>query len=142
MIRGFTCGSFDLCHAGHMQMFEECKRQCDVLIVGLQIDPSVDRPEKNRPVQSLKERYRMLEGVRWIDEIWVYDTEKELEALIKKLKPNVRFLGADWKDKEFTGKKLCETLGTKIVFNSRDHHYSTSELRKRVYEAEKAKIEG
>lgn len=135
MNRGFTCGSFDLCHYGHVLMFEECRNQCDYLIVGLQTDPTLDRPEKNKPVQSLKERYGMLCAIKWIDEVWVYDTEEELVKLLNKLKPNTRFIGADWKGKKFTG----DDLDIKVIFNKRDHGYSTSELRKRVYEAEKNK---
>lgn len=127
-LTGFTCGAFDLCHAGHMMMFRECSAQCDYLIVGLQTNPQIDRPEKNKPVMSLFERYAILKSIRYIDEIVVYETEDDLVNLLKYLKPDVRFVGADHKDKPFTG----DTLPIKVVFNSRDHNFSTSELRKRL----------
>ena len=137
MKKGFTCGTFDLCHAGHMLMFKECREQCDYLIVGLQSDPTIDRPEKNKSVQTLEERRIMLEGIKYIDEIIVYDTEADLLKLLTENKPGieVRFVGADWKKNPhgITG----PNLPIKVIFNSRDHGYSTSELRKRVNEAEK-----
>lgn len=138
MIKGFTCGSFDLCHYGHILMFEECKKYCDYLIVGLQSDPSVDRPNKNRPVQTLQERLGILKAIKFVDEIVIYNSEKELYDLLCSVRPDVRILGADWKDKKFTG---CDIEGIKNIFNTRDHGYSTSELRKRVYEAELLKGE-
>lgn len=130
MRKGFTCGAFDLCHAGHMLMFKECKTFCDYLIVGLQTDPTIDRPEKNKPIQSLEERRIQLEAVRYIDEIVIYSTEAELYELLKKneLGIDVRILGEDWKGKPFTG----YDLPLETVFNSRTHSYSTSNLRDRV----------
>ncbi len=129
---GFTCGAFDLVHAGHVLMFKEAKQHCDYLVIGLEIDPSVDRPEKHKPVMSLEERKTILEAIKYIDEIIVYNTEAGLYELLKKLKPDVRFLGADWKGKPFTG----HDLPIKVHFNSRDHSHSSSALRRRVHEAE------
>ena len=132
MITGFTCGAFDLLHAGHALMLKECKEYCDYLIVGLQKDPSVDRKNKNKPVQDYKERDIMVKSIRWIDKVTYYDTEDDLYNLLKDLNPDIRVVGADWKGKEFTG----HDLPIKVVFNSRDHGYSTSSLRERVYQAE------
>jgi len=138
MVRGFTCGAFDLCHAGHVLMFKECKEYCDVLIVGLQSDPSLDRPDKNKPIQNYKERLEQLSAIKYIDQIVGYSTEESLVTLLRDLKPDIRILGADWEGKEFTGHDIS---GIKNVFNSRDHGYSSSELRKRIYEAERAKLD-
>lgn len=131
---GFTCGAFDLCHAGHMLMFKECKEYCDYLIVGLHTDPTLDRPEKNKPIQSLEERTIQLEAIKYIDKIITYDTEQELYGILSKnpYKIDVRIIGADWKDKPFTGHDLALTT----IFNARTHSYSSSNLRKRVLEAE------
>ena len=129
---GFTCGSFDLLHAGHVLMLEEARRECDHLIVGVQIDPTLDRPDKNKPIQSLEERITVLRGIRWVDEIRTYSTEEQLHDMIEIMVPDVRILGADWKDKEYTG----HDLGHKVHFNTRDHGWSSSDLRRRVYEAE------
>lgn len=130
--RGFTCGAFDLLHAGHSLMLKECKDYCDYLIVGLQRDPNIDRPEKNKPVQSYEEREIMLSSIKYVDEIVFYDTEDDLESLLKEIDIDVRIIGADWKDKKYTGWQL----DIPVVFNSRDHGYSTSDLRERVYKAE------
>ena len=130
---GFTCGAFDLTHAGHYLMFMECREQCDHLVVGLQIDPSVDRPDKNKPVQSVEERMVQLSACRHIDTVLCYNDEKDLIRLLKEVNPDVRFIGVDWKDKEYTGKDLP----IKVIFNTRDHGYSSSSLRKRIVEAEK-----
>jgi glycerol-3-phosphate cytidylyltransferase len=135
MIVGFTCGSFDLLHTGHALMLEEAKTHCDRLIVGLQSDPTLDRPEKNKPVQSLQERIIMIKSIRWVDEVHIYNTEAELIELIKILNPAVRIVGADWKGKQFTG----YDLPIRVVFNTRDHSYSTSSLRERVLTAEMQK---
>src|SRR3989344_2665245 len=132
---GFTAGAFDLCHAGHMLMFEEAKTQCDYLIVGLHSDPTLDRPgEKNRPIMSLEERTIILKGIKYIDEVIVYDTEADLYALLKEntLGIDVRVLGVEYKGKKFTGRDLPLPL----YFNSRNHAFSTTELRERVYQAE------
>ncbi len=134
-IIGFTAGSMDLLHAGHLLMLKECRSQCDYLIVGLQTDPTIDRPEKNKPVETLEERMIRLQGCKYVDEIVTYDTEEDLYNLLKKLKPDVRFMGADWGDKpNYSRDKLPEM---KVIYNSRDHTYSSSALRKRIYEAEK-----
>ncbi len=137
MKKGFTCGAFDLCHAGHILMFKECKNFCDHLIVGLEVDPSVDRRDKNKPVQSLEERRIQLEGIRYIDEIIVYHNEQELYEILSKNKQkiDIRIIGADWEGKPFTG----YDLPIPIVFNSRTHSYSSSDLRKRIFEAESKK---
>lgn len=130
-IKGFTCGSFDLTHAGHYLMFEECRSQCDWLIVGLQTNPHLDRPEKHVPIQSLKERIFQVGACKWVDKIVVYDTEQDLIEVLRTERPDIRFLGADWKEKHFTG----DDLNIKIIFNSRDHNYSSSNLIKRIKNA-------
>jgi glycerol-3-phosphate cytidylyltransferase len=129
IIRGFTCGSFDLLHAGHILMLKEIKRQCHYLVVGLHTDPTIDRPEKNKPIQSIEERRIQLEAVKYIDEILEYDTEENLVNLLKEIRPEIRFVGEDWKgNPNLTG----VDLPIKIVYNTRDHNYSSSELRKRI----------
>jgi glycerol-3-phosphate cytidylyltransferase len=133
---GFTCSAFDLLHAGHQMMLEEARSVCDYLIVGLQYDPSLDRPTKNKPVQSIVERYLQLRSSRWVDEIVFYSTERDLEELLMVLPISVRILGDEYRDKDFTGKTLCQNLGIKLHFNSRTHEYSSSGLRKRVVAAE------
>tara|TARA_B100002049_G_scaffold48675_1_gene34103 strand:+ start:191 stop:613 length:423 start_codon:yes stop_codon:yes gene_type:complete len=135
-IVGITFGSFDLCHYGHILMFKECKEHCDYLIVGVQSDPSLDRSEKNKPIQSHEERAGVVESLKYVDEIRLYDRESDVVDLLKEIKPDVRILGADHEETEFTG----HDLPIKCVFNSRDHGFSTSELRKRVYLAEKERI--
>ena len=135
-IIGITFGSFDLCHYGHVLMFEECKQYCDYLIVGVQSDPSIDRPDKNSPIQSHEERLGLVSSIKFVDEVKPYSTESDLIDVLKEVNPDVRILGADHKGTEFTGKDLP----IKYVFNSRDHGYSTSELRKRVVDSEKKKI--
>jgi len=135
-IVGITFGAFDLCHYGHILMFKECKEHCDYLIVGVQSDPSIDRPEKNKPIQSHKERAGIVESLKYVDEIKLYDRESDVIDLLKKIKPDVRIMGADHKGTKFTG----YDLPIKNIFNSRDHGFSTSELRQRVYLAEKEKI--
>ena len=128
-IIGFTCSCFDLLHAGHILMLEDAKKQCDHLIVGLQTNPALDRPkEKNKPIQSLKERKIQLEAVKYIDEIIIYNTEKELYSLLKKVMPNIRILGSDYINKKFTG----DDLEIKIHFHKRTHNYSSSNLKKLI----------
>jgi len=137
---GFTCSTFDLLHAGHILMLAECKQVCDYLIVGVQSDPSVDRPgTKNKPVQSIVERYVQLSAVKFVDEIIVYNTEKDLEDMLMFLPISVRIIGEEYKDKDFTGKQICEDRGIKIWFNSRSHRFSSSELRQRTYQSELGK---
>ena len=133
---GFTASTFDLLHAGHVAMLREAKDQCDYLICGLQIDPSVDRPEKNSPIQTIVERYSQLSAIKYVDEILVYATEQDLLDILTMHKIDVRILGVEYKDKEFTGRDLCDTLGMDLYFNSREHRFSTSDLRKRVVSAE------
>ena len=137
MKTGFTCGAFDLLHAGHILMLEEAKSVCDYLIVGLQTDPSIDRGFKNRPIQSLEERRIQLEAVRYVDEVVVYETEQELYNLLLELNPDVRILGADHEDTKFTG----HNLDINLYFNSRSHSWSSSDLRKRVAKHETGKLD-
>jgi len=136
MNKGFTCGAFDLLHAGHVLMLQEARSVCDYLIVGLQTDPTIDRPAKNKPVQSLDERRIQLRAVRHVDEVVEYSTEEELYELLRFINPEVRIIGADHKGKDFTG----HDLPIKVYFNSRDHGWSTTELRERIYQGELEKI--
>ena len=129
---GFTCGSFDLCHYGHVLMFKECRSQCDRLIVGLQTNPNTDRPDKNVPIQSLEERWGQLEAIKYIDDIAVYETEDDLIQLLTDTQIDIRFVGADWKNRKYTGWEL----NIPVIFNSRDHSFSTSELRQRIFQSE------
>jgi glycerol-3-phosphate cytidylyltransferase len=140
---GFTCSTFDLLHAGHILMLAECKTVCDHLIVGLQTDPTIDRPNvKNKPVQSVVERYVQLSAVKFIDEIVVYDTEKDLEDLLMFLPITIRICGDEYKDKPLTGRDICESRGIKTYYNSRSHRFSSSELRQRTYQSELGKQNG
>ena len=130
---GFTCSTFDLLHAGHILMLAEAKSICDYLIVALQMDPSIDRPEsKNKPVQSIVERYVQLSAVKFVDEVIVYQTEKDLEDMLMFLPITIRIIGEEYKDKDFTGKQICEERSIKVFYNQRRHSFSTTELRKRV----------
>jgi glycerol-3-phosphate cytidylyltransferase len=130
---GFTCSTFDLLHAGHILMLAEAKSVCEYLIVGLQLDPSIDRPEnKNKPVQSIVERYVQLSAVKFVDEIIVYQNEKDLEDLLMFLPITIRIIGEEYRDKNFTGKEICEQRGIRIFYNDRKHSFSTTELRKRI----------
>ena len=133
---GFTCSTFDLLHAGHIQMLREAKEQCDYLIVGLQVDPSVDRADKNAPVQSIVERYTQLKGVSYVDEIIPYATECDLQDILAMYHIDVRILGEEYREKDFTGKDICKKRGIQLYFNKRDHRFSSSDLRKRVCERE------
>ena len=129
-IIGFTCGAMDLLHAGHVLMLKECKEQCDYLIVGLQTDPTIDRPDKNKPIEKLEERMIRLQGSKYVDEIITYDTEVDLFNLLKKLNPDIRFMGVDWENKpNYSRDKLPDM---KVIYNNRDHNYSSSDLRKRI----------
>jgi glycerol-3-phosphate cytidylyltransferase len=132
-IIGFTCSCFDLLHAGHLIMLKDAKSQCDKLIVGLQTDPSIDRKDKNKPIQTLEERKIQLEAVKYIDEIIVYETENDLHKLLFDLDPDVRILGSDWKGEPFTG----YNLPINIYFHERNHNYSTTNLRNKIYEVQK-----
>lgn len=133
---GFTCSAFDLCHAGHISMLEEAKNQCDWLIVGLQNDPTLDRPTKNSPVQSIVERFIQVSAVKYVDQVIPYNTEKDLEDLLLMLPIDIRILGDEYKDKNFTGKDICVRRGIEIYFNGRQHSFSTTDLRRRVASAE------
>jgi len=133
---GITCSTFDLLHAGHVLMLEECKQHCDYLICALQTDPTIDRPSKNKPIQSLVERYIQLDGVKWVDKIIPYSTEAELVEIFKAFPINVRIIGSDYVGKEFTAKDICADRGIEIVYNKRDHEYSSTSLRKAIYREE------
>ena len=129
---GFTASTFDLLHAGHIAMLREAKEQCDYLICAIQVDPSHDRPEKNKPVQSLVERFVQLSGVKYVDEIIPYQTESDLEDILNMFSIDVRIIGEEYKHGKFTGRAICAARGIEIYFNKRDHRFSTSDLRKRV----------
>jgi glycerol-3-phosphate cytidylyltransferase len=133
---GFTCSTFDLLHAGHVVMLEEAKRHCDYLIVGLQIDPTLDRDHKNAPIQSIVERQIQLSAIKYVDEIIIYNTEADLEDLLLTLPINVKVMGEEYKGKDFTGKQICKDRGIKLIYNGRDHSFSSTSLRKRVYKIE------
>jgi glycerol-3-phosphate cytidylyltransferase len=138
---GFTCSTFDLLHAGHVAMLREAKTQCDYLICGLQVDPSIDRLGKNRPVQTLVERHVQLSAVKYVDEIIPYVTENDLVDILGMYDITIRVLGDEYKDKDFTGKDVCQARGIDLYFNKRDHRFSSSDLRKRIYDMEKLKNE-
>jgi glycerol-3-phosphate cytidylyltransferase len=135
-----TFSAFDLLHAGHIKMLEEAKRQCDYLIVALQTDPTIDRPEKNRPTQSVVERYIQLKGCVHVDEIVPYATEQDLEDILRSFKLDVRIIGDEYKNENFTGRSFCEEKGIELYFNVRDHRFSSSSLRKEVAKKESLKI--
>ena len=134
-IIGFTCSTFDLFHAGHISMLREAKQHCDFLIVGIQADPTIDRPTKNKPVQSLIERQIQVQGCKYVDQTIVYTTEEDLLLLLKVLPIDVRIVGDEYKAKRFTG----DDLGIPVYFNSRDHSFSSSSLRQRAFKAESEK---
>jgi glycerol-3-phosphate cytidylyltransferase len=135
---GITFSAWDLLHAGHIAMLADAKNHCDYLIAGLQTDPTIDRPDtKNKPVQSIVERQIQLSSCRFVDEVVVYQTERDLVDLLLILPVDVRILGVEYENKDFTGKKECLERGIELVFNSRDHSFSSSSLRKRVTESEK-----
>ena len=129
MIKGFTCSTFDLLHAGHITMLKDAKAQCDHLTVGLQTDPTIDRPSKNKPIQSIHERYIQLQAVKYVDRIIPYATEEDLFNLILLLNPDIRIVGDEYRNKAFTGKDL-----TPIYYNKRRHIYSSSKLRGDIHE--------
>lgn len=132
MKTGITFSCFDLFHAGHVKMLEEAKNMCDYLIVGLQTDPTIDRPQKNKPTQSIVERYIQLSACKFVDEIVPYSTEAELLEILKSFKINIRIIGEDYKDVEFTGKQFCMDNEIEIYFNSRKHDFSSSILKKKI----------
>lgn len=129
---GFTCSTFDLLHAGHVSMLREAKSQCDYLICGLQVDPTIDRKEKNSPIQNIVERQVQLSAIKYVDEVIIYCTESDLCDIINMYPIDVRILGEEYRDKDFTGKDECRKRGIQLYFNKRDHRFSSSDLRKRV----------
>ena len=133
---GITFSTFDLFHAGHVKMLEEAKSKCDYLIVGLQLDPSLDRPEKNKPSQTIVERYVQVRACKYIDEIVPYVSEQDLEDILRSFKLDVRIIGEEYKERQFTGKDYCKDKGIDIYYNKRDHRFSSSGLRKQVKKAE------
>ena len=130
---GITFSSFDLLHAGHIKMLEEAKSTCDYLICGLQTDPTIDRPEKNKPIQTVVERYIQLKGCKFVDEIVPYTTEKDLEDILRAFKIDIRIVGDEYEFKDFTGKAYCIEKGITLYYNGRDHRFSSSALRKEVH---------
>ena len=132
MIVGFTCGAFDLLHPGHIAMLATCKKQCDYLVVGLHSDPTIDRPTKNKPMQTTIERWMQLNACKFVDEIIPYDTERDLVNMMTTLKINKRFVGMDHKLDKITGQSICDRRGINIVYTERLHDYSSSELRGRL----------
>ena len=131
----FCCSAFDILHCGHILMLEDCKKQGDILVVGLHTDPTLDRDSKNKPIQMYEEREIQIKGCRYVDEVIKYATEDDLLKILSLLNPDVRVLGTDWRGKEYTGYKLP----IKIHWHERNHNWSTTYLRERVYEAEKNK---
>ena len=129
---GITASTFDLLHAGHVEMLREARNECDYLICALQIDPSVDRAEKNKPIQTIVERYTQLEAVKYVDEIVPYLHETDLEDILQMRQINVRILGEEYREKEFTGRDICKQRDIELYFNKRDHRFSSSDLRKRI----------
>jgi len=138
---GITFSTFDMLHAGHVAMLSDAKNHCDYLIAGLQTDPTIDRPDtKNKPIQSIVERQIQLAGCRYVDEVVIYSTEQDLVDILLTLPIDVRILGVEYEGKQFTGDEACWKRGIDIVFNGRDHSFSSSSLRKRVAEAETYKL--
>ena len=137
---GFNCSSFDLFHAGHVTMLKMEKDLCDWLIVALQVDPTIDRPGiKNKPIQSVYERYVQVQGCRYVDEILVYETEEDLLNMIKTQRMDIRFLSEEYENRDFTGKQYCIDNGIEIHYHKRQHKYSSTELRNRVHHLEELK---
>lgn len=132
---GITCSCFDLFHAGHIKMLQEAKEECDYLIVALQTDPTIDRPNKNKPIQSLVERYIQVSACKYVDEIIPYQTEAELEEIFSSFKLDVRIIGGDYLNRDFTAKDICVNRGIEIYYNKRDHNFSSTELKNRIRDA-------
>lgn len=139
MKTGITFSTFDLLHAGHVKMLEEAKTKCDYLIVGLQLDPSIDRPEKNKPTQSIIERYVQLKGCKFIDEIVPYVSEEDIIDILSSFKIDIRIIGEEYKEKDFTGKEYCKKKGIEIYYNKREHRFSSSALREQVASSKNSK---
>lgn len=140
MKTGITASTFDLLHAGHVQMLREAKDQCEYLICALQIDPSLDRAEKNPPVQTIVERFIQLSAISYVDEVIPYATEKDLEDILNMYDIDVRIIGEEYKKKTFTGRAICSKRGIEIYYNKRDHRFSSSDLRKRVSDRENKNV--
>ncbi|MCA1919897.1 glycerol-3-phosphate cytidylyltransferase [Flavobacterium piscis] len=136
MKTGITFSAFDLLHAGHVKMLEEARLHCDYLIVGLQTDPTIDRPTKNKPTQTVVERYIQLKACKFVDEIVPYTTEQDLEDILKAFQIDVRIVGDEYKERDFTGRNYCEEKGIVLYFNTRDHRFSSSNLRREVFQIE------
>lgn len=137
---GIVFSAFDVLHAGHIAMLSDAKNHCDYLIAGLQTDPTLDRPDtKNKPVQTIVERQIQLAATRYVDEIVVYQTEKDLEDILLTLPIDIRILGIEYENKHFTGRDICQARGIELHFNKRDHSFSSSNLRRRIAEAENLK---
>ena len=136
---GITFSTFDLFHAGHIKMLEEAKSHCDYLIIGLQLDPSIDRSEKNKPTQTIVERYVQVRSCKYIDEVIPYATEQDLIDILSSFKIDLRIIGEEYRNKEFTGKDYCKKKGIEIYYNRREHRFSSSALRKKVSDSEKNK---
>ena len=139
MKTGITFSTFDLLHAGHIAMLAEAKSVCDYLICGLHVDPQVERPNKNQPIQSVVERYIQLSSVQYVDEVIPYNLEKDLHDILLTYLIDVRIIGVDYKDTEFSGKDICLTKGIEIYYNKRSHNFSSTELRQRIQQAENDK---
>ena len=129
---GITCSSFDLFHPGHSKMLEEAKQHCDYLIVALQTDPTIDRPEKNKPIQSVVERWVQVDACKWVDKIVPYTTEQDLEDIFMSFKLDCRIIGDEYENKYFTAKDICQKRKIEVIYNSRDHNWSSTELRNRI----------
>jgi len=139
MKTGITFSTFDLLHAGHVMMLKEAKSVCDYLICGLHVDPKIERKEKNSPTQSLAERYMQLSSVKYVDEIIPYQYEKDLWDILKAFQIDIRIVGSDHKNTNFSGLDICKNLGIEVYYNHRNHDFSSTELRKRIAEAEAKK---
>lgn len=131
---GLTCSTFDLLHSGHVMMLREAKSQCNYLIAALQTDPTMDRTFKNKPVQTVVERYVQLSAIKYVDEIVVYQTEEDLKDILEMFPIDIRILGEEYRDKDFTGREICKKRGIQLYFNKRDHRFSSSDLRERIRE--------
>jgi len=139
MKTGVTFSTFDLLHAGHILMLKEAKSVCDYLICGLHVDPQIERPNKNKPIQSLVERYIQLSSVKYVDEIIPYNYEKDLHDILLGYPINIRIIGADYKGENFSGLDICQSKGIEIYYNERSHNFSSTELRKRISKVENSK---
>lgn len=134
---GFTCGAFDLLHPGHMHLLSRCAIECDYVIVGLHTDPSIERPEKNKPIQTTLERYAQLKSLKYVNEVIPYDTEQDLINIIATVNIHKRFLGSDYNYSSITGENICHERGIEMIFIPRLHSWSSSELRRRLGECER-----